>query len=70
MAERRTVNLYVERIFGKWYKNIVTLLLIIILTIILVFSLKNGWIDKELSLQIGFLILGAILGAWLSNGKK
>lgn len=64
------VNPYIENILGKWFKNIVTLILIIILGIIILFSLIFGWIDKELSLQIGFMILGSILGAWLSNDKK
>jgi len=45
------------------------LLLIVILAVVVILGLTNQWIDKDFGLQIGFLSLGAILGAWLSHEK-
>jgi len=68
--EIKNINPYWNKIFGEWFKKIVTAFLILVMCIILIFGLLKGWINQDLGLQIGFLILGSILGAWLSkNGK-
>jgi len=63
------INPYIEKTFEEWFKRAVTAFLIFVFSVVLIVSLINHWIDKELSLQIGFMLLGAILGAWLSDGK-
>mgnify|MGYP001581284801 CR=1 FL=1 len=65
----RETNPYLDKIFGVWFKKIVTAFLILVLCIFLLFGLLNNWINQDLGLQIAFLIIGSILGAWLSNGK-
>ena len=64
------INPYIENIFGKWFKNIVSYLILIILAIFFIFALIKGWIDKETSFQIGYLLMGVILGRWITHGKS
>jgi len=64
------INPYIENIFGKWFKNIVLLILLIPSIVLLIYALLNGWVGKDFGLQILFLLLGVYMGKGFENGKK
>ncbi|MEK6867562.1 MAG: hypothetical protein AABX98_01950 [Nanoarchaeota archaeon] len=65
-----TINPYIENILGKWFKNIILLVLLIPTVFIVVFGASNGWIKADFGLQLFFLLLGIFIGKWLENGKS
>jgi hypothetical protein len=63
----KEINPYINNIFGKWFKNIVLILLLIPSIFFFCYGVYRGWIDKEFGLQIFFLILGIIIGRWIEK---
>jgi len=44
VGRKQKINPYIENIFGKWFKNIVTLSLIVAIVAVLVIGLIRNWI--------------------------
>lgn len=64
------INPYIDKIFGEWFKNIILIILLIPTIFIIVFGLKNKWIDQNFAVGLLFLLLGIYIGKWFENGKK
>jgi hypothetical protein len=69
LPEKKPLNPYIEHIFGKWFKNLVLVILLIPTVGLLFWGFLNNFIDREFGLQLLFLLLGIYIGKWLDYEK-